>query len=146
MSEEGDQVEVYIPGMRRVRTNRSELATFLPTPRLIKAFEDLTMNVQEAIPDAIEAGDQVSVNALQGSSLAQSRAESAQSAVDQLAPEVKALKTLVAVDRGQASEIARLTRRLEQMETMVLALARANTENQRLQSRIANLEALVLGV
>ncbi len=157
-----------IPNMRRVRTNRSELQTFLPTPRLIKAFEDLTANVQEAIPAAIMEGDAVSQAALFGAETALGKAESARGAVDQLIPLVQQLINEMATDRSLSgnlaristrleqmetlvrganvrSDINRLTRRVEQVETLVIALGRANTEIQRLQSRIANLETLTLG-
>lgn len=141
---EADDSEM-LPNMRRVKVNRTELASFLPTPRLIKAFEDLTANVQQAIPDAIKTGDNTAVNALLGASLALGRGESARSSSDRLVPAVQALESRGATDRLLSGELARLARRLDQVEALVQALTRANSEIQRLQSRIAQLEALVIG-
>lgn len=130
---------------RTVKTSRAELQSFLPTPRLIKAFEDLTANVQVGLPAALEATELVAQNGLLGAAAALGRAESARGAADKLVPAVQALESEAANDRGLSSEVARLTRRLEQVEILAQALNRANSEIQRLQSRIANLETLTMG-
>ncbi|MES2350172.1 MAG: hypothetical protein V4641_21600, partial [Pseudomonadota bacterium] len=90
-------------------------------------------------------GDQVAENALLGASMALGRGESARGAVDRLVPAVQGQESKAATDRLMGGEVGRLQRRIEQLEAHVQALARANYDLQRLQSRIANLETLVLG-
>lgn len=43
------------PAVKTRRITRDKLAQFLPTPELIRGFEDMTADVTETLPNAIEA-------------------------------------------------------------------------------------------
>lgn len=144
MLDENTDSSDYKPAVRSRAISRSNLATFLKSPELIKQFEDLTSDVATVLPVAVGETAQMVSDAAEVAILAMTAAAAAKSQADRLAGLVEELSLLARTQRTPNSEIARLQQRIEVMEMALLALQRGSNIDA-LRKQIDDLQTIVLG-
>lgn len=97
---------------------RDELASFLPTPRLVRAFENMTQDVAETLPKATDAANEAASNALSTANAAKTQADLALEHADE---------ALALVSEDTAPSLWVLVAELQKLRARVAALEQGTT-------------------
>jgi polyhydroxyalkanoate synthesis regulator phasin len=115
------------------KLDRHTLSQFLPNPRAIAAYEEMTRAVDETLPEA-------TAEAQTTADQAQLMATMARSNADMLRQLLNELTARVLADRDSRSQIAALQRRIADLESQVMALRRGSDIDQ-MRRQIADLQS-----
>lgn len=119
---------------------RDQLATFLKSPELIRAFERYIDAISTGVPDALSQTQAIAVMAQDGASSARGAARRAESA---------AMESLVLQSQETARAVRSMADRLEraaaEQQALLLTLRTQASTIHQLQRQVEDLRALTLG-